>query len=85
MEEKFNQRRLDEIQQLIQHKQAAVVQFKGILDAKGENVWIIEGYTVFLPQDIIIQDDIQEGDRVEVIGFLRTNNVLVAETIKSLK
>jgi len=81
LQEKFNERRLSEIDQLIEQNRAAVVQFKGILDAKGENVWIIEGYTVFLPEDIKIEGNPQEGDRVEVIGLLRTNNILVADII----
>jgi len=80
----FNQRRLDEIEQLVQQKRAAIVQFKGTLETKGENLWVIEGHTVFLPQDMVIKGAPQEGDMVEVIGFLRTNNVLVADTIKNM-
>jgi hypothetical protein len=33
----------------------------------------------------VIDPDIQEGDMVEVIGLLRTNNVLVADTIKLVR
>ena len=80
--EKFNQRRLSEIDQLIQANRAAVVQFQGILETKGENLWIIEGHAVFLPDDVIIDQTPQEGDRIEVIGLLRTNNVMVADTIR---
>ncbi len=85
LEEKFNQRRLTEIQQLLEQNRAAVIQFRGVLETKGENLWIVEGLTVFLPNDIRIIEDIQEGDTVEVIGLLRTNNLLVADTIKSIK
>ena len=84
LEDTFNQRRLDEIEQLVQQKRAAIVQFKGTLETKGENLWVIEGHTVFLPQDMVIKGAPQEGDMVEVIGFLRTNNVLVADTIKNM-
>ena len=80
--DQFNQRRLAEIEQLIEQNRAAIVQFRGILETKGENLWIIEGRTVFLPTDVILVGQPQEGDEVEVIGFLRTNNVLVADTIK---
>lgn len=83
--EQFNQRRLAEIQQLIAQHRAAVVQFRGILEAKGENLWIVEGLTIFLPNDVTLDKNIQEGDTVEVIGLLRTNNVLVADTIKGVK
>ncbi len=80
--DQFNQRRLAEIEQLIEQNRAAIVQFRGILETKGENLWIIEGRTVFLPTDVTLIGQPQEGDEVEVIGLLRTNNVLVADTIR---
>ena len=80
--DQFNQRRLAEIEQLIEQNRAAIVQFRGILETKGENLWIIEGRTVFLPTDVTFAGQPQEGDEVEVIGLLRTNNVLVADTIR---
>jgi hypothetical protein len=83
--EEFNQRRLDEIEQLIEQNRAAAVQFKGILETKGGNLWIIAGETVFLPTDVTLEGQPEEGNRVEVIGFLRTNNVLVADTIRVIK
>lgn len=81
----FNQRRLAEIEQLVKQNRAAVVQFKGILETKGGNLWIIAGETVFLPADVTLEGQPQEGNEVEVIGFLRTNNVLVADTIRVIK
>jgi hypothetical protein len=80
--EAFNQRRLKEIKQLIEQNRAAVVRFKGVLETKGENMWVVEGHPVFLPADVELEGQAQEGDMVEVIGLLRTNNVLVADTIK---
>jgi hypothetical protein len=80
--EKFNQRRLAEIDQLINQSRAAIVEFTGVLETQGENLWIVEGLTVFLPPDIEIGEEIQEGDTVEVIGLLRTNNILVADTVR---
>lgn len=78
----YNQRRLQELERLIEQKRAALVEFEGILEAKGENLWVIEGYPVVLPDDLTLVETLQEGDRVEVIGLLRTNNVLVADTIR---
>jgi hypothetical protein len=80
--EEYNQRRLAEIQQLIQQNKAAAVQFQGVLETKGENLWIIAGYTVFLPGNVTLRGQPHEGDRVEVTGLLRTDNVLVADTIR---
>ncbi|MBN1217941.1 MAG: hypothetical protein JXM69_03345 [Anaerolineae bacterium] len=85
LNEKFNQRRLREIEQLIEQNRAAVVQFQGVLETKGENLWVVEGHPVFLPDDIKIDREAQEGDTVEVIGLLHANNVLVADTIKVLR
>jgi hypothetical protein len=81
----FNQRRLAEIERLIEQNRAALVRFRGILETKGENVWIVEGHTVFLPTDLQMQDDIREGDTVEVVGLLRTSNVLVADSIRRVQ
>jgi hypothetical protein len=85
LEEKFNQHRLAEFEQLVEQNRAAVIQFRGLLETKGENLWIVENHPIFLPNDLTIKEDIQEGDTVEVTGLLRTNNVLVADTIKLVK
>ncbi len=82
--ETLNQRRLSEIEQLIEQNRAAVVSFKGVLETKGKNLWIVEGLTLFLPNDASIEGDVQEGDTVEVVGLLRTNNVLVVDTIRRI-
>lgn len=83
--DQFNQRRLAELNQLLQQKRAAVAEFRGVLETKGENLWIIAGYTVLIPTDVTIHGDPHEGDVVEVVGFLRTNQVLVADTIQTVQ
>ncbi len=83
LEESFNQRRLNEIEQLSQQNRAAMVEFSGVLERKGDKLWIIEGYPVVLPDDVTIQGQPQEGDTVHVIGLLRTNHTLVADTIRN--
>lgn len=81
--DQFNQRRLQEIDQLIEQNRAAVVEFSGVLESKGDNLWVVEGYPIFLPADAQLDPALQPGDRVRVIGFLRTNQVLVADTIRA--
>ena len=81
LQSQFNERRLKEVEQLIQQNRAAVVQFKGILETKGGNLWVIQSYPILLPDDLVIPDNLQVGDTVEVIGLLRTNGILVADTI----
>lgn len=80
--DQFNQQRLAEIDQLLEQNRAAVVEFRGTLETKGENLWIIAGYTVLIPTDVTIKGNPQEGDQVEVVGFLRPNQILVADTIQ---
>ena len=85
LETTLNQTRLAEIQQLIQLKRAAVVEFRGVIETRTENLWIIEGLIILLSDDTIVEGDPREGDPVEIIGLLRTNSVLVADTITLIK
>jgi hypothetical protein len=81
----FNQERITEIELLLKQNRAASVQFKGVLDSKGETLWIIEGLNIALAADTIVQGNPQEGDKVEVIGLLRPSNVLVADSLKKVE
>lgn len=83
--EEFNQRRLAEIDRLIEQNRAAAVQFRGILETKGGNLWIIAGENVFLPANVTLEGQPEAGNQVEVTGFLRTNNVLIADRIRVIK
>jgi len=82
--DEFNNRRIDEIDKLIEENRAAVVEFRGTLEARGEDLWIVEGYNISLPPDVDLEGDPQEGNRVEVIGLLRKNNLIVADSIKKI-
>lgn len=81
----FNQRRLAEIEQLVNQKRAAAVSFTGLLQTKSSALWVVEGHTVFLPDDVVIEGKPEEGDQVKVFGLLRSNNVLVADTISQVE
>lgn len=82
LENEFNQRRLAEIEQLIARQQAAVVEFRGILETKGTNLWVVEGHPVVILSDLRIEGTPQKGDTLEVVGLLRTNNTIVADAIR---
>jgi hypothetical protein len=56
-----------------------------VLETKGETLWIIEGLTVLAPADMMVQGNPQEGDTVEVTGRLRTDKVVVADTLKKVE
>lgn len=85
LEEQFNERRLAELNQLIQQKRAAAIEFKGTVETKGTNLWIVEGHLVLLPGEADVVGDPQEGDRVKVSGMLRSNNALVADRIERVE
>ena len=81
----FNRRRLAEIDRLMAANREAVVEFQGVLETKGENLWVIEGHTIYLPDDLVVEGNPQEGDMIEVIGLIGTNKLLVADKINVLK
>ena len=84
LEDKFNQQRLMELEALLEQNRTAVIQFRGLVETKGENLWIIEGHTVLLSDKTSIQGNIQEGDTVEVNGLLQSNKLLIADTITKI-
>ncbi len=77
----FSQERLDEVEQLMAQNRVAVVDFQGILETKGETVWVVEGHPILIPDDLTAPASAQEGDTIAVIGLLRANGVLVADSI----
>lgn len=81
----FNQRRLLEIEQLLELNRVAVVEFEGNLETKAENLWIIEGLPIVLTADTQLEGDLREGDKVIIIGLLGTNNVLEADIITAVE
>ncbi len=83
LQQTFNEQRLTEIEQLMQQNRVAVVEFSGVLERKGEKLWIIEGYAVLLPENVTIEGQPQEGNLVHVMGLLRANHTLVADTIST--
>ncbi len=60
------------------------MRFSGTLESKSANLWVVEGHTIFLPADVIVAGQPPEGDQVEEVGLLRSNRVIVADTIKLL-
>jgi len=84
-EAELNQRRFDEIEQLLEQNRVAVVDFKGTIEIQAEHLWVIEGLTVFLLDNATIEGTPQEGDVVKVSGVLRPNNIVVADTIKQVE
>jgi hypothetical protein len=85
LRQRFNQSRLDEIQQLSRLNRAAVIKFSGMLETKGDSLWVIGGLPVFIPDDARVDRDLREGATVKVVGLLRSNNVLVADSVEPVE
>ncbi len=82
LEQTFNQRRLDEVERMTELSRIGLVNFVGVLESRGQNLWVVESYPVIITEDSTIQGNPQIGDRIEVVGFLRSNRNLLAETIR---
>ncbi|MDM8527515.1 DUF5667 domain-containing protein [Anaerolineales bacterium HSG24] len=81
LQEKFSQRRLYEVEELLSQDRSGQVEFTGAVENQGKRLWLIEGYPVILPAEMTLDPAIQLGSRVHVMGFLRTNRDLVADEI----
>lgn len=81
LEDRFNQRRLAELEALLQQNRVGPFEFKGMVETIGENLWIVEGYTILLSEETAIRGKIQEGDTVKIAGKIQRNQVLVADTV----
>lgn len=78
----FNGRRLDEIEQMLAIGRVGVVDFDGVLESQGQNLWIVDGYPIVLTEDTTVTGEPQTGRTVHVFGFLRTNRDLMADRIE---
>jgi hypothetical protein len=81
LENRFNQRRLVELEASLQQNRSGPFEFRGMVETIGENLWIVEGYTLLLSEETAISGKIQEGDTVKVFGQIQSNQVLVADRI----
>lgn len=78
----FNGRRVDEIEQMLTIGRVGVVDFDGVLESQGQNLWIVDGYPIVLTADTTVTGEPQIGRTVHVFGFLRTNRDLMADRIE---
>lgn len=81
LEQQFAQRRVDEIQQLLEGGQSAEVSFKGTVEALNTASWQVASLTVALTDTTQQDADIQVGDSVKVEGRTTDQRQLVASRI----
>lgn len=80
----FNQRRIDEIGQLLAARRVATVEFEGIITQQSGDIWIIAGLTVRLDPQTIRPESLQVGDTVRVEAYTTPTGELVATRLTLL-
>jgi hypothetical protein len=81
LETTFNQRRLDEVQQLLTMERKEDISFGGLLQARSGNDWIISNVLVTTTQDTHLQSEPSIGTFVEVRGTTGTGGSVTARRI----
>lgn len=84
LEQTYDQKRADEVEELIQHSRSSEVTFTGSLTQTSPTEWQVANVRVFVtPQTQITAQD-QPGILVEVHGFLQADGAIVADRIRPL-
>ncbi|MCB9437644.1 MAG: hypothetical protein H6673_11765 [Anaerolineales bacterium] len=81
LEQQFAQRRVDEVQQLLEGGQSADVSFKGTVEAMSSTAWQVASLTVMVTDTTQQDADIQVGDSIKVEGQTTDQHQLVASRI----
>ena len=81
IEVKYEQRRVDEVMQLLRLGREAKVQFVGVLEKQGPQSWIVDGVPVSLTSQTQTSEDLENGMVVKVNGYSQGNGVVLADAI----
>jgi LysM repeat protein len=76
--QQYNQRRIDEINQLLAVRRVATVEFQGIITQQSSDVSIIAGLTVQIDPQTQRPESLQIGDTVHVEAYTTPTGELVA-------
>ena len=80
IESQFQERRLEEVEQLLDLNRTELVSFYGEVNQQNPDVWVIDGLEVLITPETLIIGKIKLGDLVEVEGLtLPSGQVQVSE------
>lgn len=83
LEKTFDDRREQEILELLKHDRSEIVRLGGEVTSIQPGVWIIRDTTVLVDSSTQLEHDIEPGFYVEVSGLLQPNGELQAQTIRA--
>ncbi len=81
LQDQFNQRRIEEIEALLEQGRAADVEFEGELQAMNDTTWQVAGLAVQIADETIGIEAVQVGDQIRIEGHTTPQRELVADTI----
>ena len=81
LQTQYRQRRVDEVQKLLEVGRVEAIAFEGVLRLQGDEIWDVERVLVLLNQDTAFQGPFSLGDDVEVRGVTSNNGSVLASTI----
>jgi len=83
LEETYSRRRLGEVKAVQASKRKVQVEFTAPVEALGDSVWTIGGFTVQVMPDTIVSGTVRAGDLVKVIGQTLPAGQIAAERIEA--
>jgi hypothetical protein len=83
LEKSYDQRRADEIVELIKENRSAIVRLAGEVSAIEPQAWIVRDTNVLVNEETDLDQYISIGFYVEVTGWLQTDASLLAQSIRT--
>ena len=78
LEDEFEDERLDEVGALLGEGREEDVEFRGVIESKGEGSWVVSGISVFVDAQTELKGALEVGDLVKVEALTQTDGSLLA-------
>lgn len=82
LEIQYRQRRVDEVQRLLDTQRVEAVEFEGILQAQNASLWDVANVVAIVHADTDLNGPFSLGDEVEVQGVTTTSGAVLATSIE---
>ena len=83
LEKTFDERREEEIKELLRHDRSEIVQMGGEVTSIQPGIWVVRNTTVLVDSTTQLEQDIETGFYVEVNGLLQPDGSLLAQNIRA--
>lgn len=85
LEASFNQRRIQEIQQLLALGRSQEVAFNGMITSQTGSNWVIASLSIVVPNDVATATSVHVADQVAVVANTSTTSILTAMSIQVIE